>query len=148
MIFPDDLRRLLAAFVPRGDRFPDWRGPIDQVRVTMEEPLRGLAEFAVEHNGFWLEDWGRKPSDLADAQNLARERLREWPRLIPIYAHRYLPATPSEAGNPVLSIVGADAIWYGNDLPDYLEAEFGIPNSFVRPPLKRIPHWGDLVGEG
>lgn len=72
----------------------------------------------------------------------------ECPRLIPVYGHRYLPAFPSEAGNPVYSVYQTDIICYGNDLLTYLCREFKIApyrSSFQRSKLKQIPFWGDLA---
>jgi len=61
-------------------------------------------------------------------------------------SHRYLPEQPHEAGNPVFSVFGIDAIHYGVDLADYLEREF---SSWDRRPwpdaIKYIPFWSDLV---
>lgn len=37
--------------------------------------------------------------------------------------HRYLPAEPCEAGNPVLSVHQTDIIVYGHDLRAYLRNE-------------------------
>lgn len=44
---------------------------------------------------------------------------------IVVIEHRYLLASPCEAGNPVLSIYQSDIIIYGVDLHDYFLTEFG-----------------------
>jgi len=48
--------------------------------------------------------------------------------------------------NPVLSIAGADIIYYGNDLADYLSHEFRVPRPVwaADAPL-RIDPWDTLV---
>lgn len=43
--------------------------------------------------------------------------------LIPVCGHRYLPAEPCSAGNPVLSVYQMDIIVYGRDLAAYFAAE-------------------------
>jgi hypothetical protein len=70
-------------------------------------------------------------SDVADTSEFAEEidvhyGGRRWleggpsPQLIPIFGHRYVVADDSQW---VLSIVGSDAIVYGEDLRDYLLIE-------------------------
>jgi hypothetical protein len=57
-------------------------------------------------------------------------------------------ASPHEAGNPVFSIFGDDAIYYGANLKDYFEREFGDWRVRSRPwpnQIKYIPFWSDLV---
>jgi hypothetical protein len=44
--------------------------------------------------------------------------------MVPIYAHRYLPAGRGTFGHPVLSMWGTDIIYYGADLVDYVNNEF------------------------
>jgi hypothetical protein len=66
--------------------------------------------------------------------------------LIPLIGHRYLPEQPHETGNPVFSILGTDAIYYGANLKDYFEREFTGWHSRPWPAqIKHIPFWSDLV---
>src|SRR5262245_51609259 len=59
--FPSDLRELLQTALPRGQRFPDWRsGDEEELREWLAEPRQGIL-FDIEHNGFWLEEWGCGP---------------------------------------------------------------------------------------
>jgi hypothetical protein len=46
--------------------------------------------------------------------------------LVAVYGHRYIPAEPGLAGNPVFSIHQSDVIVYGSSLASYLAAEFGV----------------------
>lgn len=46
--------------------------------------------------------------------------------MIPIYAHRYIPTTPLESGNPVFSIMQTDIIYYGTNLINYFCNEFNL----------------------
>jgi hypothetical protein len=141
--FPSDLRFLLQAMLPVSDHFPDWRSP-DRARLRerLDWPADGIC-FDIEHNDFWLEDWGDRPPGLEDAMCIARERVHEAPILIPIYSHRYIPAEPLADGNPVFSVYQTDIIYYGADLPSYFVAEFGL-----KPPWWAFgkPREGALLG--
>jgi hypothetical protein len=140
--FADDHRAFLAAGLPHGDRWPDWRdSPEDQVRWPVEGVL-----FDVDHNGFWYPGWGTRPERMPDALALAAQRLAAVPRMLPVYGHRYLPAGPG-GGHPVLSMYQTDIIVYGRDLLDYLGRDFGglgAPTDDDRP-LVTVEFWRDLV---
>ncbi|MFD9303222.1 SMI1/KNR4 family protein [Streptomyces sp. NPDC060048] len=157
--FSDDHRAFLAAGLPIGrpsgqgrvsPRWPDWRnGDPDELRDRLTWPVDGVL-FDVEHNDFWSEDWGAKPGAPADALVLARARLAEVPKMVPICSHRYLPAGRGTYGHPVLSMYQTDIIYYGADLIDYVHQEFGGPKpdrqgeAYAHPAT--IPFWRDLVG--
>jgi hypothetical protein len=122
--FPPDLRAFLQTALPRGRRLPDWRsGDEAELRDWLDLPRRGVV-FDVEHNGFWLEEWGPRPQALAEAKQVAEQVLAAAPRLIPIYQHRMIPAEPHLPGNPVFSVHQTDIIVYGTDLRDYLVHDF------------------------
>lgn len=144
--FPPDLRMLLEYATPRGERFPDWRNPHS---AAIAERLAWPADsmcFDIEHAEFWLPEWGGRPGSLEEAHTKARAEVSHAPVLIPIFAHRYLPASPCREGNPVFSVYQTDIIYYGNDLPSYLHAEFGVPNPYAVPGSPReIELWSKLV---
>jgi hypothetical protein len=83
--------------------------------------------FDIEHNVFWDNMWGKRPSDPHAANAIAAKAVSEAPKLIPVFSHRYLPAEPAESGNPVLSVYQMDIIVYGANLADYFEREFLKP---------------------
>lgn len=151
--FPEDWKAFLQIALPVSDGFPHWRYAINSkqgaklLQQCLNWPLEGMY-FDLEHNAFWLEDWGEVPAQLAAKKAIAKQAVAQAPLLIPIYSHRYLPATPNTAGNPVFSVYQTDIIYYGNDLMDYLEHEFklNLPASFPRAStLKQIEFWSDLV---
>src|SRR5262249_52042213 len=121
--FPDDLRALLQIVLPAGQGWPDWRRGvvtnrdhagtevITPIREVLGWPLEGIL-FDVEH-GFWLDSWVWRPPALEDAQRIATEHVAAAPVLIPVYAQRYLPGEPSDAGNPIFSVHQTDIIIYG-----------------------------------
>ena len=146
--FPPDLRDFLMTGLPVSNSFADWRSGS---RVSLEAKLswtyRGIC-FDIEHNGFWWNDWGVKPDNLRDAFAVAKWFVENAPRLIPIYGHRYISDSPSEAGNPVFSVYQTDIIYYGSNLWEYLDNEFSNAHQITEP-VKRIPFWSEIIeGEG
>ena len=64
--------------------------------------LRGIL-FDLEHNGFWLADWGPRPGSLGDARRVAASQVAA-PRLVSVRKHRMMPADPHLPGNPGFSV--------------------------------------------
>jgi hypothetical protein len=138
--FPPDLRSFLQTNVPFWNS-PRWHTATDaDIQSWFDEPMTGVL-LDVEHNEFWLSEWGERPSDLPDALKIARGKIIEAPKLIPILGHRYMPALPNEAGNPVLSVYQTDIIYYGFDLEDYLRHEFNLPRQEWPAQVKQIEFW-------
>lgn len=68
--------------------------------------------------------------------------------LVPVHAHRYLPAGRGSSGHPVLSMWQTDIICYGLDLADYMHQEFDEARGEVddgRSPRATAPFWRDLL---
>jgi hypothetical protein len=87
--FADDHRALLAAGLPLGEGWPDWRhGRAEQLRDALTSPAIGVL-FDVEHNVFWDHRWGERPADTRARLQLAAEKLAAVPHMMPVYAHRY-----------------------------------------------------------
>lgn len=124
---PPDLRTFLQNVLPIGQRFPNWRdvGSSDLIS-RLDLPLDEIW-FDVEHSDFWLAEWGSKPVDATSRFRVVKGAVEAAPRLIPIYAHRFIPSEPAQSGNPVFSVHQTDIIYYGYDLPDYLHREFKVP---------------------
>lgn len=142
---PPDLRTFLSYILPLGEGFPDWRDlESEPLARIVERPLIGIL-FDIEHNDFWPVRWGPPPATLEERLAAAREHYRELPPLVPIYAHRYIPAEPHRVGNPIFSVWQTDVIYYGEDLADYIRAEFfrGGRSSFDD--VWQIPFWGELA---
>ena len=79
---------------------------------------------------------------------MTRAYLDAVPTLIPVYSHRFLPATPCEAGNPIFSMFGTDTIIYGGDLLEYFCFEFKVDSPRAEKPLlKKIAFWSALAGD-
>lgn len=138
--FNPDHRVLLAAGLPIGGRWPDWRDiESPALREALAAPVEGVL-FDVAENGFWHHSWGARPREAVEA---ARVLLEDAPRLVPVYGHRYTPALP-EAGLPVLSVVQTDVVVYGADIEEYLRREFGLKTA--EPSAARtVPFWSELA---
>lgn len=147
--FPPDLREFLSLGLPVSPNWVDWRNSDEkQIRGRMDWPLEGMC-FDIEHSTFWLDEWGEKPADLKAAFEIARLHVDRAPTLIPICSHRYIPAEPHLAGNPVFSVHQTDIIYYGADLTDYLQNEFsyyfGRSSHTLCGILRKIPFWTKLA---
>ena len=62
------------------------------------------------------------------------------PKLIPVYAHRYVPCYPDIMDIPVISVYQTDIVFYGKNLEDYFKSEFGMKNcidDFLKNYLKK-----------
>jgi hypothetical protein len=90
----------------------------------------------------------KRPGTLSAGLDIARKDFVTWPKLLPIYGHRFLAAQPCRAGNPVFSIKQTDIIYYGADLPHYLLNEF-IDHDYAlhvrAQKIRRIVVWSDFA---
>lgn len=135
--FAPEHRALLSLALPSGDRWYNWRAENDgQLRKAIRWPIEGVL-FDVNHDAFWPASWGERPVDQAERLVIAEQRLQQWPRLVPVYSHRYLPAAPHGGDGPVFSVYQTDVIIYGDSFVDYLKHEFrpkrSQPSTTVRP---------------
>jgi hypothetical protein len=150
--FPPDLREFLQTALPVSDGFVPWRWGLRNSSIAhkiierLEWPVDGIV-FDVIKGSFWLPQWGTRPVDEGQREVIARRHLANYPKLIPIYSHRYLPELPCEPGNPLFSVWGTDIIYYGYDLFSYLVSEFTLhyPSSAQTPDRpKHILFWSDF----
>jgi hypothetical protein len=100
LVFPPDLVALLR------DRRPveghDWTDEV-AIRRILAWPFEGLL-FDVENSHLWWPEWGPRPTDSCDREEVLRSVVLRAPKLIPLISHRYLPEEPHEEGNPVFSV--------------------------------------------
>jgi hypothetical protein len=151
--FPPDLHALLSFCLPVGTRFPNWRRPSAAIRDQLAWPFEGIA-FDIRHSNYWRPQWGERPAAIDDAILIAKQHVENWPRLILIFAHVYLPADPCLAGNPVFSVYQTDIIYCGADIFDFLGwlSYDGDRDELEEPPVycsdyRSIRCWSDLVRE-
>jgi hypothetical protein len=144
LVFPPDLFALLKRKRPVEGH--DWTDDAS-IRRALALPLERLL-ISVERGQIWWPEWGEEPRSTRARKEVLRDVVSRAPKLIPLIAHRYLPEQPHEAGNPVFSIFYTDAVYFGANLKDYFEREFGdwhVRNQPWPKPIKRIPFWSDLV---
>lgn len=152
--FPPDHRYFLSLCLPTSPRFPNWREASNSLENQMAWPFEGIA-FDIRHSSYWRREWGEKPTSIDDAISLAKEKCRGVPKLIPIYAHVYMPCHPCIAGNPVFSVYQTDVIHCGGSLADYIDwlcyggDKEAIEDKYpiYSPSYRYIPFWTDLARE-
>ena len=154
--FPPDLRAFLQIALPapreshhiEHKAFPNWRSTDQEdilyIQYRMNWPLDTIL-WDVEYNAYWMDGWGARPEDSEEARKITTHQIQNAARLIPVFAHHYLPAEPYEVGNPVFSVRGFDTIQYGVDLVNYLSQEFHLEEApTIKKNARPIPVWGDL----
>lgn len=142
--FADDHRTFLAAGLPVGPLWPNWRGEGRRsLQKRLQLPIDGIL-FAVEWNAFWADGWGPRPARMKDALRSANYHLARVQRLVPVYAHRYLPAGRGTATHPVLSVMQTDVAIAGDDLADFVDREFGS-GADARSANPTVEFWSTLV---
>lgn len=150
--FPPDLKFFLQIALPISDSFVHWRTALtskeefDKTLSRLNWPLEGML-FDVQSNEFWLDAWGEKPKDHESQVQIAKRHYNSYPKLIPIYSHRYIPIRPNESGNPIFSVYQMDIVCYGFDLTTYFANEFNLvfPSNWetLKEPKLAIEFWSD-----
>lgn len=146
--FPKSLRVFLMEELPISKDFYNWRNfeknNVRFIKNTLYKPLKYIDNLAEEV--YWCEKWGEEPINTMDKVNGVKERLKKAPLLLPVYSHRYMPEILDDEP-PVLSVHGSDIIYYGKNLEDYLEIEFGgkeqVEIDFQR--ISPIPFWSEIM---
>jgi hypothetical protein len=143
--FADDHRSFLAAGLPVGAQWPNWRSEGRRsLSKRLQLPVEG-ALFAVEWSAFWDDGWGRRPSRMKDALRTARYRLARVPALVPVYSHHYLPGGQGSFGAPVLSVARTEVVVRGADLADYVDREFGCLGHSGTDPARTVEFWSGVT---
>jgi hypothetical protein len=79
--FPPDLKEFLMFALPVSSGFFNWRyASKDQIIYKLSSPCEGIC-FDIQHNNFWLEEWGIRPASLSAAFEKAKKSLIEAPVL-------------------------------------------------------------------
>jgi hypothetical protein len=147
---PTELRIMLQLPQPLGRSWRDWRPDPAAVWATWRAYVTDGLVFDVAHNGFWDRGWGARPAGALDREAITRRQAETLPRLFPVYGHRGLAIEPvlgldSADGNPVFSVHQTDVIYYGNDLADWFNHEYGVPlPDWAATEPRRIPFWSSL----
>ncbi|KUI24836.1 hypothetical protein AU196_15030 [Mycobacterium sp. IS-1742] len=144
--FADDHRDFLAAGLPIGEGWPDWRAEGHRtLERQLQLPVDGVL-FAVEWKQFWDDGWGERPARMKHALRSAAYQLARVPRLVPVHSNCYLPAGPGSRGHPVLSIYQADIRVAAANLLDYV-TRLAAPGGCATTPAAQptVAFWSDHV---
>ncbi len=148
IFFPPEYRRMLEQVVPVCRGFYNWRdyseSNVELIKNMLAWPYDSIRK-EIKYID-WHPQWGDPPKERRDQQSIILQKLEKAPRMIPVYAHRYIPML-EEDELPVFSIYGADSICYGSDLDEYLEIEFREKqqNHINWPQVKHIPFWSEVI---
>ena len=119
----------------------NWRDDSEAtIRDWLDRPVDGIC-FDIEHSGFWRSDWGPRPLKLQDALQLARTKIAEAPKLIPINPGRYIPDEPHATGNPIFSVMQTDIIHYGYDLTSFFMNQWSDKSFSMDRLVRLLPDW-------
>lgn len=117
--------------------FPRWNNfstdNINFIRQRMNIPYQWLRKDI--EKGFSLSIWEEKTID---------QLFENAPKLIPIFAHRYMPIIEGVDDPPIISTVGRDTIYYGHNLIEYLEIEFS-GKTINTNKFSYIPFWSEII---
>jgi len=154
VVFPPDLKLFLQTGLPVSESFPNWRKALNDKQTEqiifdwLEDPLSGIL-FDIEQNVFWAPEWGQLPDSLEQRFSIAKQNIKKYPKLIPIFSHRYISGDPNENDNPVYSVYQTDIIYYGYNLATYLSHQFNfkLSDNFQIPdaPKTTIKFWSDIA---
>lgn len=126
--FPASLTDFYKKALPIGEMFVKWNdfseSNIYNIRERMYSPYKWLSQ------------------DITYCESF---RNADAPNLIPIYSHRYMPCI-NHPDPPVFSTVGADTIWYGKNLKEYLYNEF-IRDYHITADIPYVTLWSDIISE-
>jgi hypothetical protein len=152
-VLPTELRLMLTLALPVGPPWRDWRTDPSGLMATWRAYVTDGLVVDARHS-FWHDLWGPRPATVAEREQVVRQQAAALPRLFPIFGHRALaidivPGFDSADGNPVFSVHQTDVIYYGNDLADWFNTEFGIPlPDWATHRPRRVPFWSALSDPG
>lgn len=146
--FPEPLKELLKLVLPISTGFYNWRDVSEQnvqyIKQCIAWPVEDVCGSLKEVD--WCNEWGEEPENEKVRNNLIRDKALNSPVLIPIFGHRFMP-TGVMKEYPILSIHGVDVIYYGRNLKNYFEIEFGNreQSSLDYSNIEYVPFWSDLM---
>jgi len=145
--FPQSLKDFLMQVLPVSEGFYNWRNVNDEniarIKSAISRPKEWVYESFIELYGG--DNGGKQEEENEKIIREFREELDQAPKLIPIYGHRYMPVVGDNP--PVLSVHGVDIIYYGKDLCDYFEVEFGSKKQreIEFSDIAQIEFWSDMI---
>lgn len=148
IVFPRSLLDFLMTALPVSNGFYNWRNRgeknVQYIKNMINQPIKYINDMPDEV--YWCEDWGQEPEDKDTFKSEVKKRLKMAPKLIPIFSHRYMPMISNE-NPPIISVHGVDIIYYGENIQDYFNVEFGEKdqNTINFENINPIPFWTDIM---
>lgn len=136
--------------LPVAEGFYNWKDFSEEnillIKEMMNRSFEDIDEEAEEMGWCWFDDWEEKTDEVKKMAMEVRKQLKNAPKLIPIYGHRYMPIVEGE-NIPIFSIYGIDLIYYGGNIEEYFEIEFGDKDqdTIDFENIRKIPFWSDIV---
>jgi hypothetical protein len=143
--FPPDLRAVLAAGLPSGPGFPDWRSRAG-LRSAFDLPI-AAASLQIARGALWPRCWGARPADPDRALRLARSAIRRAPLLVPLFDRCFLPCRPCLAGNPVFFVTDDRVLCVGLDLLHFFTRDACFQPLDPRSAAAQLPSVAQHAGE-
>ncbi len=145
---PESVVELYSEAIPVSEGFYNWRDMsctnVEYIKNIMNIPSKNLLRAIDDID--WNNDWGDEPANIVVRRETIQKKIQKAPTLMPVYSHRYVPIIDVNP-QPVLSIVGDDIIYYGENIIQYLQIEFGLIEyetiDYKR--VKKIPFWSDFI---
>lgn len=105
--------------------FYNWLKDEKEISFRQSWPYNQI--FKDIKNGYWLKEWGTRPSTVTELEIFFSEWYKNAPKLIPIFGHRFVVSNWKDQNNksPVISVWGSDTIIYGWGIKHYLISELG-----------------------
>lgn len=146
--FPNSLKEFLMTILPVSKGFYDWsnmdNSNIEYIKRILDRPILDI--YTMVEEIYWCDSWGEEPGSKKEFEEEVRKRLKNAPGLLPVYSHRYIPMI-SDNDPPVFSICGTDIIYYGENLEDYFNIEFGTKSqsSIKLQKIVPVPFWSEIM---
>lgn len=144
IVFADDHRDFLAAGVPVGPSWPDWRGEETALRLHLGLPARELLRAV--GGDYWPASWGPRPTDPGDRPYTASSLVAQNRSLVPVYGHAFMGAGCAA----VWSVDGGTVTHAGADLLDFANRLCGHRRGPVTTPESAgyLKFWTELLPAG
>ena len=145
IIFPKSYKTFLKEVYPVGEGFCKWLDisaeNVNRIKKILKFPYESIIENLSEI--IWNKKWGKEPKTLEEKKEIINNIMQTSPKIIPVYAHRYMVDDGIDDDPPILSIYYTDIIVYENTLKDYLKREFDKNNISKRIDT-HIDFWSDI----
>ena len=148
IVFPETLKIFYKNLLPVSEGFINWRDASSEnvvyIKSSIAYPIEEFKENA--QDVYWNDKWGEEPATADMIKDFVLRKMVDAPKLIPIYSHRYMPMGVSD-NPPVISVYGVDVIYYGKDLDEYIQIEFGEknPSEIDYSNIQKIPFWSEMM---